>query len=46
MRIDENGEEITKHISYTSSSSNLANNLSEGLPRIQCKSEHNKNMWN
>ena len=57
MRIDKNGEEITKNISYisqfidsarfmASSLSNLANNLSEGLPRIQCKSEHNKNMWN
>ena len=44
MRIDENGEEITKHISYTSSSSNLANNLSEGLPRNQCKSEHDNKM--
>ena len=43
--IDENGEEITKHLSYISSSlSNLANNLSEGLPRIQCKSEHDNKM--
>ena len=50
-RIDKNGEEITKNISYilqfidstrfmASSLSNLANNLSEGLHRIKCKLGH------
>ena len=48
MRIDKNGEEITKNISYilqfidtarfmSSSLSNFANNFSEGLHRIKCK---------
>ena len=47
-RIDKNGEEITKNISYilqfidstrfmASSLSNLVNNLSEGIHRIKCK---------
>ena len=47
-KIDKNGAEITKTISYilqfidsarlmTSSLSNLVNNLSEGLQRIKCK---------
>ena len=50
-RIDENGEEITKNISYilqfidsarfmTSSLSNLVNNLSERIHRIKCKYKH------
>ena len=50
-RIDKNGEEITKNISYilqvidsarfmASSLSNLANNLSEGIHRIKCKHGH------
>ena len=49
-RIDKNREDITKSISYIlqfidsarfmASSSILVNNLSEGLPRIKCKSEH------
>ena len=50
-RIDKNGEEITKNISYilqfidsarfmASSLSNLVNNLSEGIHRIKCKCEH------
>ena len=48
-RIDKNGEEITKNISYilqfiisgrfmASSSSNIVNNLSEGILRIEWKS--------
>ena len=48
MRIDKNGEEITKHKSYilqftdsatfmARSSSNLVNNLSEGIHKIKCK---------
>ena len=47
-RIDKNGEEFTKHISYISqfidsarfmarSLSNLVNNLSEGIHKIKCK---------
>ena len=51
-RIDKNGEEIAKNISYilhfidrarfmASSLSNLDNNLSEGLHRVKCKFEHN-----
>ena len=47
-RIDKNGEEITKYISYiwqfinsarfmASSLSNLVNNLSEGIHRTKCK---------
>ena len=50
-RIEENGEEIAKHISYifqlidsvrfmASSLSNLGNNLSEGLHNIKCKFGH------
>ena len=50
-RIDKNGEEITKNISYilqfidsarfmASSLSNLVNNLSEGIHRIKCKFAH------
>ena len=50
-RIDKNGEEITKNISYilqfidiarfmASSLSNVANNLSEGIHRIKCKFGH------
>ena len=50
-RIDKNGEEITKNISYilqfidsarfmASSLSNLANNLSDRIHRIKCKLEH------
>ena len=50
-RIDKNGEEITKNISYilqfidsggfmVSSLSNLVNNLSEGIHRIKCKFTH------
>ena len=49
--IDQNGEEITKNISYgltftvsgrfmASSLSNLANNLSEGIHKIKFKLEH------
>ena len=51
-RIDKNGEEITKNISYilqfidsarfmASSLSNLVNNLSEGIHKIKCKFWHN-----
>ena len=47
-RIDKNGEEITKNVSYilqfidsarfmASSLSNLVNNLSEGIHKIKCK---------
>ena len=50
-RIDKNGEEITKNISYisqfidstrfmVSSLSNLINNLSKGIHRIKCKFGH------
>ena len=50
-RIDKNGEEITKNISYilqfidsarfmTNSLSNLVNNLSERIHRIKCKFGH------
>ena len=50
-RIDKNGEEIAKNISYilhfidrarfmASSLSNLDNNLSKGLHRVKCKFEH------
>ena len=55
-RIDKNGEEITKNISYilqfidsarfmASSLSNLVNNLSEGIHRIKCKFGHNDKKW-
>ena len=51
-RIDKNGEEIIKHLSYilqfidsarfmASSLSNIANNLSEGNHKIKCKYGHN-----
>ena len=51
-RIDKNGEEITKSLSYVlqfidsaifmaSSLSNLGNNLSEGINVIKCKFGHN-----
>ena len=51
-RIDKNGEEITKDISYilqfinsgkrmASSLSNLINNLSEGIHRMKCKYRDN-----
>ena len=51
-RIDKNREEVTKNISYilqfidsarfmASSWSNLANNLSEWIPKIKCKYGHN-----
>ena len=51
-RIDKNGEEITKNISYklqfihstrfmASSLLNLVNNLSEGIHKIKCKYGHN-----
>ena len=42
IRIDKNGEKITKNVSYTLqfSLSNLVNNLSEGLHRIKCKYGH------
>ena len=50
-KIDKNGEEITKHISYISqfldstrcmanSFSNLGNNLSEGIHKTKCKYGH------
>ena len=50
-RIDKNGDEITKNISYilefidsarfmASSLSNLVNNLSDGIDRIKCKYGH------
>ena len=50
-RIDKNGKEITKKISYilqfidcarlmASSLSNLVNNLSEGIHKIKCKFGH------
>ena len=53
-RIDKNGEEITKTISYilqfiastrfmARSLSSLVNNLSEGIYRIKCKFEHYDN---
>ena len=53
-RIDKNGEEITKNISYilqfiastrftARSLSSLVNNLSEGIYRIKCKFEHYDN---
>ena len=52
MRIDKNGEQITKNISYlvqfidsatfmASSLSNLVNNLFEGIHKIKCKYGHN-----
>ena len=52
MRIDKNGEQITKNISYlvqfidsatfmASSLSNLVNNLFEGIHKIRCKYGHN-----
>ena len=51
-RIDKNGEEITKNISYilqfidnvkfmASSLSNLVNNLSKVIHRTKCKYRHN-----
>ena len=51
MRINENGEEVTKNISYilqlidstrfmTSSLTNHVNNLSDGIHRIKCKFGH------
>ena len=50
-RIDKNGEEITKNMSYmlqfiysarfmASTVSNLVNNLSEGIHKIRCKHGH------
>ena len=53
-RIDKNGEEITKNMTYIlqfidsarfmeSSLSNLVNNLSEGIHRIKCKYGHDDN---
>ena len=55
-RIDKNGEEVTKNISYilqfidsarfmASSLSNLVNNLSEGIHRIKCKYGHVDKKW-
>ena len=52
-RIDKNGEEVTKSVSYilqfidsarfmASSLSNLVNNLSEGIHRIKCKFGHSE----
>ena len=52
IRIDQNGEEITKNISYilqfinstgfmACSLSNLVNNLSDGIHKIKCKYNHN-----
>ena len=51
MRINKNGKEITKNISYilqfidsarfmTSSLSNFVNNFSEGIHKIKCKFGH------
>ena len=51
IRIDKKGKQITKTISYrlqfidsakfmSSSLSNLANNLAEGIPEIKCKYRH------
>ena len=51
IRIDKNGEEITKNISYilqfidsarfiANSLSNLANNISEQIRKIKCKHCH------
>ena len=50
-KIDKNGEEVTRNISYklqfinsarvmTSLLSNLVNNLSEGIDKIKCKFGH------
>ena len=50
-KIDKNGEEVTRNISYklqfinsarvmTSLLSNLVNNLSEGIDKIKCKFRH------
>ena len=50
-KIDKNGEEVTRNISYklqfinsarvmTSLLSNLVNNLSEGINKIKCKFGH------
>ena len=50
--IDNNGEEVTKHISYilqfidsaryiANSLSNLVNNLSDRIHKIKCKCKHN-----
>ena len=55
-RIDKNGEEITKYISYilqfidstrfmASSLSNLVNNLLEGIHIIKCKYTHDDRKW-
>ena len=49
-RIDKNGEEVTKNISYIlqfidssrfMTSSNFVNNLSQGIHKIKCKYEQN-----
>ena len=57
-RIDENGEKITKSLSYilqfidsarfmVSLLSNIVNNLSEGIHKIKCEFGHyEKKMWN
>ena len=51
-RIDKNGEEVTKNVSYiitdssrfiSSSLSNFINNLSEGIHKIKCKHGHKDN---
>ena len=50
-KIDKNGEEVTRNISYklqfinsagvmTSLLSNLVNNLSEGINKVKCKFGH------
>ena len=57
IRIDKNGEEITKTISYklkfidsarfmTSSLSNFVNTLAEGICKIKCKYRHDNKKWN
>ena len=56
-RIDKNGEEMTKYISYilqfidstrlsVSSLSNLVNNLSGRIHKIKYKYRHNNKNWN
>ena len=56
-KIDKNGEEVTRNISYklqfinsarvmTSLLSNLVNNLSEGINKIKCKFGHDDKAWN
>ena len=56
-RIDKNGEEMTKNISYilqfidsarllVGSLSNLVNNLSGGIHKIKCKYRHDNKNWN